>query len=691
MTDDPDAQPALIEAPVARRSRARAKAQPQPEPEASELPVARVLVDVGLPHLDRPFDYAVPASMDADAVPGARVAVRFAGAEHAGFIVERAARSEHEGRLTRLRRAISAEPVLTPEIAELARAVADRYAGTVADVLRLAIPPRHATTEKRPSSPPPDPPPPPEPAGWRHHDAGVALLAALARPRAGTGSGAGPGGGPGGAAPRVVWTPGPGADWPDLIARLVTACLAGGRGALVVVPDGRDAARVDRAIAALVGTDHHVVLEADAGPSARYRRWLAVRRGAARAVVGTRSAAFAPVADLGLVCIWDDGDDLHAEPRAPYPHVREVLLLRAHLQGAAAVVGGFARTAEAEQLLTSGWARAVAPDRAVVRQAAPRVRTSGDDHEQARDEAARTARLPSLAWRVARAGLARGPVLVQVPRSGYLPAVACGRCRTSARCLQCSGPLVLRPGGGPPACGWCGTEVPAWTCPECGHHTLRAAAVGVRRTAEELGRAFPGASVLVSRGDAIRESVGTEPAIVVATPGAEPVPHDGYAAALLLDGTTMLTRPGLRAAEEALRRWFQAAALVRTSTDGGEVVVVADAEAPAVQALVRWDPAGFAARELTERVALHFPPAARVAELRGAEADVAELLSAVELPDGAEILGPVPVEDGSRTIVRVPRAAGTRLAAALRGAAGVRSARRSGGPVRVRIDPVDLG
>ena len=65
---------------------------------------------------------------------------------------------------------------------------------------------------------------------------------------------------------------------------------------------------------------------------------------------------FAPVAELGLVVIWDDGDDLHEEPRAPYPHAREVLALRAHRFGAAALMGGFARTTEATQLVASGWA-----------------------------------------------------------------------------------------------------------------------------------------------------------------------------------------------------------------------------------------------------------------------------------------------------------------------------------------------
>src|SRR5437867_1009500 len=132
-----------------------------------------------------------------------------------------------------------------------------------------------------------------------------------------------------------------------------------------------------------------------------YRRWLAVARGEIRVVAGTRAAMFAPVAGLGLVVVWDDGDDLHAEPRAPYPHAREVLALRAHRSHAAALIGGFARTAEATSLVASGWARAVTASRDVVRRFAPDVRATGDDAELARDEAAKTARIPSLALRAA--------------------------------------------------------------------------------------------------------------------------------------------------------------------------------------------------------------------------------------------------------------------------------------------------
>ena len=111
---------------------------------AADLPVAKVAVDMSLPHLDRPFDYLVPEAMADLAMPGTRVRVRFAGQLTGGFVLERLAGTEHEGKLGYLERVVSPERVLTPEIADLARAVADRYGGTMADVLRLAIPPRHA-------------------------------------------------------------------------------------------------------------------------------------------------------------------------------------------------------------------------------------------------------------------------------------------------------------------------------------------------------------------------------------------------------------------------------------------------------------------------------------------------------------------------------------------------------------------
>src|SRR4051812_15103515 len=149
--------------PDLARARARAAGEkatarqtgPKPVDPAPTLPVARVLVDVPLAHLDRPFDYLVPAKLHEQVVPGSRVKVRFAGQDVDGFVLERVDRSEHEGRLAPVRRAVSAEPVLSPEVARLSALVAERYAGTRSDVLRLAVPTRHAGTEKQASAPAP--------------------------------------------------------------------------------------------------------------------------------------------------------------------------------------------------------------------------------------------------------------------------------------------------------------------------------------------------------------------------------------------------------------------------------------------------------------------------------------------------------------------------------------------------------
>ncbi|MFE9923603.1 primosomal protein N' [Streptomyces sp. NPDC005774] len=701
----PPEQLALIRETVRKAGTPRAKPRTwRGAALAGHLPVARVLVDKGALHLDRYFDYAVPEELDADAQPGVRVRVRFGAGRHRvregrreggglidGFLIERLAESDYSGPLAALAQVVSPEPVLSEELLGLTRAVADRYAGSLADVLQLAVPPRSARAERRPSPDPAPSPPAPEPGSWGRYEQGPAFLRSLAT----------------GGAPRAVWNALPGPLWSEELARAVAATLASGRGALVVLPDGRTVARVDAALTELLGKGRHAVLTADAGPEKRYAQWLAVRRGSVRAVIGTRAAMFAPVQDLGLVALWDDGDDSHSEQHAPQPHAREVLLLRAAQDKCGFLLGNWSCTVEAAQLVETGWAGPLVPGRDRVRATAPLVRTVGDG-DLARDEAARAARLPSLAWQAVREGLRHGPVLVQVPRRGYVPRMACAGCRTPARCRHCSGPMEA-PGAGDLRCGWCGRrEESGWHCPECGGFRLRAQVVGARRTAEELGRAFPAVPVRTSGREHVLDTVPAGPALVVSTPGAEPVAEGGYAAALLLDGWAMLSRPDLRAGEDALSRWIGAAALVRPQTEGGTVVVVAEPTLRPVQALVRWDPVGHAVRELGERAELGFPPVSRMAAVSGPGEAVAGFLRATELPGEAEVLGPVPLpvtpvgrprrpggpppgDHWERALIRVPPGRGAALTAALKSAQAARMARAGDEPVWVRIDPPDIG
>ena len=680
----------------------RARRAKRPDPLVDELPVARVVVDRPQPHLDRPFEYAIPVSCGELARPGVRVKVRFGGQDVDGYVVERVGTATHEGHLSPLRKVVSGEVVLSAQVYTLARAVADRYVGTTGDVLRLAVPPRHARVEQEEWEAPSGSSPAPvgsidaisiDPAGWSDYPGGAAFCRRLAA----------------GEAPRVVWQALPGKDgaaWADLLATAVLACRAGRRGSVLVVPSAAEVEILTDALLAagvpewrpgLVGG--FVRLVAEDGPAARYRAFLAVSRGSADVVVGTRAAAFAPVHDPGLLVCWDDGDSLHAEPRAPYPHAREVLAMRSPQSGAALLVGGFSRSIAAQRWVGSGWAVPLVAPREVVRERAPRVVVL-DSVELAKEGAAAAARLPAPAWRAVRAGLERGPVLVQVPRAGYLPAVACRRCRSLARCPSCSGPLQVHGPHTPASCQWCARLATSWACPECGDTGLRSVRVGSERTAEELGRAFPGVPIRQSSAaSGVIRLVDERPALVVATIGAEPRAVGGYAAAVLLDAQVTSGRPGLDAAEAALRTWLAAAALVRPAGAGGVVLLVGDAAPVPVGALVRWDPAGLAERELAERTQLGLPPALHYVALDGPRHCVEEM--AALLRSGPTVLGPTVRDEAPsgvldpeterqvRVLLRSTWAVAPVVLAELKAVVATRSARKER-PVRLQVEPLDL-
>lgn len=627
---------------------------------AEHRPVARVIVDTGLAHLDRDFDYLVPADLDASVVPGARVKVRFAGRLVDGFVRARVDDTPHEGRLSPLAKAVSAEPVLAPQVLALAEDVAGRYAGTTGDVLRLAVPPRHATTERK-ASPPRATDALADPATWQRYPLGPDFVSALA----------------GGVSPRVAWSALPSPEPARLVAHAALAALNGGRGAIVCVPDVRDVSAWEPVFREVLG-EAFVVLTGSQEPAERYAGFLAVARGAVRVVLGTRAAAFAPVHALGLLALWDDGDDLFAEPRAPYPHTREVMLLRAERENAAILLASHARTAEVQSLVESGWCGEIIPSLDDRRATWPRVTVTDGT-----DTGGVPVRLPRQVFEQVRK--ADGPVLVQVPRRGYRTSLACQDCRSRARCPACEGPLQQGSAGVAPHCQWCGTTVDPWVCRGCGGGRLRAPVVGQLRTAEEVARAFPEHQVVTSGGDSVLSTAPTGRTIVLCTPGAEPTVEGGYHLVVLLDTWLMLARDDVRVVEEAHRRWFNALALARP---GSAAVVVGDTAG--LQALVRADPTGYAARELEERRSARMPPVARLATIEGDDVDV-DRLAAKSWTEHTDVLGPVPIDrrgsTASRLVLRAPRREGQQLADLLGQMAAARSAAKQQA-VRVQVDPL---
>ena len=658
---------------------------------------------LGVPHLDREFDYLVPESLSEQAVVGTRVRVRFAGRLVDGFLIGRVSESDHRGELAWLERVVSPEPVLTPRLLGLVEAVARRWVGMRSDVLRLAIPPRHAAAER--SVPAAEPPlgvttgPVELPTGWADHPMAARFLEAVVA----------------GIPARAVWTVPPGRDWASALAALADTVRRRGLQVLLIVPDQRDVDRLTAACRDAVGggadgRDLVADISAGVGPSARYRRWLRATRGHARIIVGTRSAVFAPLPELGLMVLHDDGDDSFVEPRAPYPHTREVATQRSVLDNTPLLFTSVDRTPEVAEYVRSGWAHEIRPRPGLIRELAPRVVAVTDaDPVQARDVAGGRTRLPAVALTMAREAFDVGaPVLVQVPRKGYIPTLLCGSCRAPARCRRCHGPIKagrMDEVYGPVdlACGWCGAPETGFRCVDCGSRALRAGVVGTVRTAEELGRMFPGIRVRTSGGGEILDSVPAEPAIIVSTPGSEPVADGGYGAALLLDSWALLGRPDLRAVQNALRLWIGAARLVRPAQQGGRVFLSADSESAVAQALIRWSPQAWADRELADRSEVGFPPAVHMFAVDGPAAALAEFLEEFRLIDRVEVLGPVDlpageelpgheqIADPERVLLRVSPPELGEVADELRSFVVGRSGRRNSHPVRVRLDPINIG
>lgn len=638
-------------------------------------PVAQVAVSVALPHLDRTFDYLIPDELREQALPGVRVKVPFAGRSLDGWLLSIGPASA-PGKLAAISKVVSPEVIMTPELASLLRGVADHYAGTFSDVARLAVPPRHATTEKSAQRQWAAPLTTWQANSLPQFPGGEALLRRLGA----------------GESPRAfLQSPAVSEAIGDPMVGVIDAAaatLASDRSVIVVVPTARE---FERALPQLQAAFGPCVasLSAELGRAARYRQYLAISRGQARIVLGTRSAVFAPVKQLGLIALVDDGNDSLAEPRAPYPHARSVAVVRTLQEKCSLLIAAHARSCEVQSFLERGWLHDLAFAPAQTRRIVAPVRIS-DPNDAAHEPAATRLRLPSAAFRFLRQQLPTGPVLVQVPRAGHSLGLSCARCHNRAECRRCNAPLRA-PKPGMVECDWCGWRPRAWHCSFCNHPALRSTIAGSTRTAEELARAFPGVLAINSAAEKIRNEIPDEPAIVVATPGAEPEAPTGYAGVLLLDTELMLSRVDLRVAEESVRRWLQAMALARSATNQGAVLMVGSTGLAPIQAMLRQDFATFASRELAERVSAGLPPGAKVARVGGDVSAVAAFLDNDPF-EGVEILGPTRLEDSAEieavALLRASVERGKDLVKAVKNATSIRSARKEGGKLFVQVDPV---
>lgn len=645
---------------------------------AQGRPVAHVLLDSALPQLDHLFDYAVPRELADELRVGQRVRVPFRSQSRRshGYVVGFAEKSDFGGQLQAIADIVGPVPQLPPKLWRLARAVADRAGGSASDILRLAIPPRMVRAEKQhlaaSSATAPG-------AGEANGDAGegdsssekhlfsaseverettelllrgerLAITASHGPERLTTGE----------------WVGG----WAVRLARTALEVFSRGRSAILVAPDYRD---VDQLADALASLGHPDVVRVDSrqSGSARYASFLRALDDVPRIVLGNRSAIYAPAHRLGAILLWDDGDPLLSEPLAPYVHARDAALVRASIEHegeddrVGLVFAAHTRSMEVQRLIDIGYVQAESvPPR--------RTRVIAADAVQHHD--ADFARVPEFAARTIREGLSEGPVLVQVATPGYAPVAVCAECGERARCLACAGPIGFR-GVQQATCRWCGEHAGSWRCSECGGTRLSQRGAGSERTAEQFQRQFPGTRLVLSDGAHPHERVDSRPTLVVATRGAEPIAAGGYRAVVLLDADRLLGLESLRAAEDCMRWWQNAAALAAPDAR----CVLASGSGPAVQAFVTGRIEEWLRAELHDRQLLRYPPAVRVASVTGGRPEVDRALAALGNLPGVDTLGPTPVTERPhrggdqsanlvRAIVRFDYGQGAEVAKRLRGA-----------------------
>lgn len=679
-------------------------------PLAAEDPVAHVLIDHPVPHLARAFDYAVPAKFADTARPGVRVRVKFAGKLRDGFLLERVEKSEHIGPLATIERITSPVVVLTPELLRLGSATARRYAGTLSDVLRLAIPPRHARAEKAVLK-----------AEKTLQQNASSFSASTDADHARTTAETSIAGVedatadnstettaetiqrlgewvvnesqhdreddfPAAEHPRMALTcvpgPTPGLSWITAGLEAARATLAAGESVLWLVPDHRELAVLSAALDASADIPSYSVLSADQSPEQRWKAWLRGLLGHTRVTIGTRAAAFAPVAGLGLIICFDDSNSNYLDQHAPYPHAREVCLLRSTIEATGLLFVSTDRSAEIQRLVEVGWLRDATPTGPERREGAPRVYVPDEERDPFAWQ-----RIPSRAWQLMRGALrpgakdtnAVGPVLVQVPRAGYYPVFACARCQEVARCPQCSATLTTQSEVGPFACRACGFHSDSFSCGRCRSNQVRSIVRGRGRTVEELRKAMPGIEILESGGDDIPIAIDDTPRLVVATTGAEPYALGGYACAILLD--SLWPGPWMRSTDEGVSRRLRAAVLVRSRTAGG-VVYLGDTDETIRNTVTTFDPVTTMSRALGDRLELGFPPYRRIVELTGAGIGIDAIVAAV--PELTELIRDSDGDD-QKAVAAYPIAAGDSVGEQLAHLTASRSAKKLP-QVRIRID-----
>jgi primosomal protein N' (replication factor Y) len=644
-----------------------------------------VLVTVAVPvPVRKLFTYRVAASRAAAAVPGVGVRVRFGRRHVRGTVVGRPSGPPDEDYEIRDVEAVLGEPRLGPELLELTRFVADYYLCSWGEAIEAALPPasgrppRERVARRMPAA---DPEGLPARATARRRalealpadgtpmplsGLGAAARRAL-RPLVDAGwveivereGGVPPATPPAGPADRPAYEPtaaqqdcldrmGPaldratfapfvlfgetGSGKTEVYLRAAERTLRSGRGVLYLVPEiGLTpllVAKISRRFPGQVA-----VMHSGLPARRRYAAWERVRRGECRLVVGTRSAIFAPLENLGLIVVDEEQDGSYKQEETPRYNARDLAIVRARSASAAVVLGSATPSMETFHHARSGRYTLLPLGGRVEQRPLPAV-TVVDMREEFREAGAirpvSTGLVEALQATVGRGEQA----LVLRNRRGWAAALHCPTCGDRVSCTRCSIALTWHRADRRLRCHYCDLEQAyPEACPTCEATEIKELGEGTERIEDELQRALPEARIERLDRDATRRKGAHERILrefdageIDVLVGTQMIAkgHDFPRVTLVgvLSADQSLGLPDFRAAERTFQLLTQVAGRAGRGEQPGRVVVQAfDPEHPVVGLAASQDYEAFFEREIAYRRALRYPPLSALVQLRVADAD----------------------------------------------------------------------
>jgi primosomal protein N' (replication factor Y) len=598
-------------------------------------PISARFVDVAVPvPLDRAFTYAVPEdpAVRAALQPGVRVTVPWGRRRLTGVVMALCAEAPPAlapAQLKPIADVLDAAPVVDAHVLALVAWAASYYQAPIGELARCALPPGSATTGLRP--------PRPQPAGlWHARPRVERLNSSQQRALAdivGDGSPAAP----------LLLHGVTGSGKTAVYLAAIEETLARGAGALLLVPEiGLTPALFADFTAAF--PEQVAVLHSGLGVAERARHWRRLRLGEARVAIGTRSAVFASLPNLGLILVDEEHDASFKQQESPRYHGRDLAVMRAKLSGARIVLGSATPSLESYAHARAGKYRLAVMAERVERRPLPAIRIvdmGAEFRRRAPEPRRRQREAAELFSEDLRAALAdrleRGQQsLLLLNRRGFAPAALCRACGEMASCRDCSLALTFHKRAARMLCHFCGfTAAPPTACAQCGSEHIYFTGAGSERAEEELAALFPKARIARLDRDTARSRRHFEQVLANFRAGDVDIlvgtqmiakGHDvpGVTLVGVLQADLGLAFPDFRAAERTFQLLTQVAGRAGRGREPGEVILQAHhPEHYAVAAAAAGDFAGFYEREAEFRRWLHYPPFAALAwaQLRHADYD----------------------------------------------------------------------